>query len=168
MKKDSQLNPVFILNEEHINQLYEEFNKKNWKNITLTLAKEIELNYEIIEPYYPIDSNNNISDIKVEKLSELQLKAKNKIYKDFGETTPLNLLYDKFYVYAVSRNIKYSLQSPQSYVSYINKNNNLPFNKNMSFDINKMKMNHFSLRIERIDKLDSYKSSELNETVDKK
>ena len=169
INKESHINPTFILNNEQINQLYEEFNnKKEWNNISLIISQEIELNYEIIEPYSPSEKNkDNNSEIQMEKINDLKLKGMNKLRKDFGETTPLILLQDKFYVYAVSRNIKYSIQSPQTCINYINNNN--AKNKNiLSFEANQIKINHFSLWIERVDKLDSYKSAELNETREKK
>ena len=165
LNKNAYINPIFILNDEQVTQLYEEFNnKKEWNNISLNIAKEIEINYEIIEPYSPSEKNKDESNIKMEKINDLKLKGQNKLYEDFGDTTPLNMLQEKFYVYAVSRNIKFAIQSSQSSINFISTNSNNINKKNE----NKIGINHFSLWIERVDKLDSYKSSELNETSDKK
>ena len=165
LNKNAYINPIFILNDEQVTQLYEEFNnKKEWNNISLNIAKEIEINYEIIEPYSPSEKNKDESNIKMEKINDLKLKGQNKLCEDFGDTTPLNMLQEKFYVYAVSRNIKFAIQSSQSSINFISTNSNNINKKNE----NKIGINHFSLWIERVDKLDSYKSSELNETSDKK
>ena len=167
INKEGHINPIFILNDYQIKQLYEEFNnKKEWKNIDLTISYELELNYEIIEPYLPSESNRNNLDNKFEKITEFNLEGEKKLYQDFGETTPLSMLQDKFYVYAVSRNIKYSIQSPQSFITYANNADFYGNEKTVSFK--NTKINHFSLWIERVDKFDSYRSSELNETLDKK
>ena len=162
--KNSHLTPIFILNDEQIKQLYEEFNKeKFWKDELIISEKQIELCYEIIEPYLTIESNN--SKIKFEKRNEFILKGTKKLCEDFGETTPLYMLNDKFYVFAVSRNIKYSIQSPQPNLNYINnKNDNVlrskkGFNTINGFNRDKIKINHFSLWIERIDRLESNRSN---------
>ena len=162
INKECHLNPIFILNDNQIKQLYEEFNnKKEWKDITLTISYEIELCYEIIDPYLPSEGNKNNLDNKFEKINEFELKGEKKLYQDFGETTPLSMLQDKFYVYAVSRNIKYSIQSPQPIISYT-------YNKKKEIGFKNIKINHFSLWIEKLDKFDSYRSLELNEILDKK
>ena len=164
INKEGHINPIFILNDNQIKQLYEEFNnKKELKDSFLTISNEIELCYEIIDPYLPDDNNrNHLDDNKFEKINEFKLKGKKILYQDFGETTPLSMLQNKFYVYAVSRNIKYSIQSPQPFITYVNNANNYVNKKGAGFK--NIKINHFSLWIERIDKFDSYRSSELNET----
>ena len=162
LNQEGQINPIFILNDDQIKQLYEEFNnKKEWKDSNLTISYEIKLCYEIVEPYLPTDSNKNNLDHKFEKINEFKLDGEQKLYEDFGETTPLSMLQDKFYVYAVSRNIKYAIQSPQPCITYTNSDNN---NKK-EIGFKNIKINHFSLWIEKIDKFDSYRSSELNETL---
>ena len=63
-------------------------------------------------------------DNKFEKINEFRLDGEQKLYEDFGETTPLSMLQDKFYVYTISINIKYAIQSPQpckTGLSFINK-----------------------------------------------
>ena len=159
--KETHINPTFILKDNQIKQLYEVFNKKEWKNDDLSISKQIDIKYEIIEPNF----GKNVSLNKCEEIEQFELNGIKKIYEDFGETTPLSLLNDKFYIYAVSRNIKYSIQSPQKYISYLNNNSK---NKMLSSYDKIKNINHFSLCIEKIDKLDTSKNSEFNETFNKK
>ncbi len=67
------------------------------------------------------------------------------------------MLYEKFLVFAVSRNIKYSVNSPQNNVFYINELNKI---KKYGFDSEKLLVNKFSLWIEKIDKIESIPSTE--------
>ena len=162
--KETFINPLFVLNDEQLTQLYNEFNikigNKNAQTGTdLAVAKEIEIDLGIIDPYSHSEKNN--CSFHVEKTNDVKVDGNTKTGEDFEQNTPLSMLNDKFYVFAVSRNNKYSILSPQSKVNYIYNNINLRTK-------NKLSVNHFSLRIEKIDKGDSYRSIELNETSDKK
>ena len=180
LNKNSQFTPIFILNDEQIKQLYEEFNKekdwkdeltisnkeieicykesikeKEWKNELIISNKEIELCYEVIKSN---TYDNNINNkTQFEKGKESFLRGGKKMSQDFGETTPLYMLKDKFHLYAVSRNIKYSIESPQINICYIN-NKHIKKGKN-GFANDKIHINHFSLWIEKIDNSESYRSS---------
>ena len=155
-----QIYPLIILNEEQMNQLNEKINKSKIKDSVeytgtdskkenadtqFTISKQIAIDYEIIE-----QTQSNIT--KTDKLSDTR-----KIFQDFGQSTPLSMLYEKFLVFAVSRNIKYSVNSPQNNVFYINEINKI---KKYGFDSEKLLVNKFSLWIEKIDKIESIPSTE--------
>ena len=155
-----QIYPLIILNEEQMNQLNEKINKSKIKDSVeytgtdskkenadtqFTISKQIAIDYEIIE-----QTQSNIT--KTDKLSDTR-----KIFQDFGQSTPLSMLYEKFLVFAVSRNIKYSVNSPQNNVFYINELNKI---KKYGFDSEKLLVNKFSLWIEKIDKIESIPSTE--------
>ena len=155
-----QIHPLIILNEEQMNQLNEKINKSKIKDSVeytgtdskkenadtqFTISKQIAIDYEIIE-----QTQSNIT--KTDKLSDTR-----KIFQDFGQSTPLSMLYEKFLVFAVSRNIKYSVNSPQNNVFYINEINKI---KKYGFDSEKLLVNKFSLWVEKIDKIESIPSTE--------
>ena len=155
-----QIYPLIILNEEQMNQLNEKINKSKIKDSVeytgtdskkenadtqFTISKQIAIDYEIIE-----QTQSNIT--KTDKLSDTK-----KVFQDFGQSTPLSMLYEKFLVFAVSRNIKYSVNSPQNNVFYINELNKI---KKYGFDSEKLLVNKFSLWIEKIDKIESIPSTE--------
>ena len=96
-------------------------------------------------------------------------KGDKKSSEDFGQYTPLSMLNEKFFVFAVSRNIKYSIPERQGFINFINYNNHIK--KNKAFDI--LKKNTFSLKIEKYNNLENLKSTKnskksLNESLDKK
>jgi hypothetical protein len=155
-----QIHPLIILNEEQMNQLNEKINKSKIKDSVeytgtdskkenadtqFTISKQIAIDYEIIE-----QTQSNIT--KTDKLSDTR-----KVFQDFGQSTPLSMLYEKFLVFAVSRNIKYSVNSPQNNVFYINELNKI---KKYGFDSEKLLVNKFSLWIEKIDKIENIPSTE--------
>jgi hypothetical protein len=150
-----EINPLIILNEDQMSQLYDKLNKSKKSEIgsiagtdskkenpetTFTISKQIAIDYEIIEKY-----QSNIT--KTDKNSEPV-----KLFQNFGQSTPLSMLYEKFLVFGVSRNIKYSVQSPQSNIFYEN-----PIKKASisGFDKAKLNINKFSLWVEKIDKIES-------------
>ena len=155
-----QINPLIVLNEEQMNQLNEKINKSKIKDSVeftgtyskkentdtqFTISKQIAIDYEIIE-----QTQSNIT--KTDKLSDTR-----KVFQDFGQSTPLSMIYEKFLVFAVSRNIKYSVNSPQNNVFYINELNKI---KKYGFDSEKLSVNKFSLWVEKIDKIESIPSTE--------
>ena len=155
-----QLNPIIILNEEQMDKLYEKINIKN-KNkdsgagsmldskkenadTNFTISKQIAIDYEIVERL------SNSENTKTEKFCDTK-----KVYKEFGQTTPIAMMSEKFLVYGVSRNIKYSIQAPQSNFNLKGKGVKI----STKFDIHKLVINKFNLWIERIDKIDTFKSN---------
>jgi hypothetical protein len=161
-----EINPLLILNEEQMNQLYERLNKikvRDSASITgtdskkenhetqYTISKQIAIDYEIIE-----QTISNIS--KTEKSSEVR-----KLYQNFGQCTPITMLYDKFLVFGVSRNIKYSVHSPQSNICFPCPLNKIKTSSSVGFDKEKLSMNKFSLWVEKIDKIDSIISTDKKE-----
>ena len=158
-----EINPLLILNEEQMSQLYERLNKIKMKDSAsmtgtdskkenhetqYTISKQIAIDYEIIE-----QTISNIS--KTEKTSEIR-----KLYENFGQCTPLTMLYDKFLVFGVSRNIKYSVHSPQSNICYPSPFNKLKNSNSLGFEKEKLSINKFSLWVEKIDKIDSVPSTD--------
>ena len=87
-------------------------------------------------------------------------------FEDFGQCTPLSMLNEKFYIYAVTRINKYSTKSSQLNISLLRKyNNSIGYKTVSSLDMNNLNINHFSLWIEKIDKKDSIKSDELESII---
>ena len=109
-------------------------------------------------------SNKN-NELILEKINEFKLDGKKVACKDFGETTPLFMLNDKFYFFTVSRYSRYLVPSPQSNVKYIN-SDNIILKSNKVNIFQNIKINHFSLWIEKIDKSESNRSLEMKETSD--
>jgi hypothetical protein len=168
--EELKINPIYILNYKQINQLYENLNKdknknknnKAFENSQLIIEKQNDI-IEIFTPNYK-NRDNNINHnakrnssyiclIKNNKVGELYFEGQKKIYKDVGQETPFSMLYEKFYIYAISRNSKYSIPESQGFVYYINPNIN-----NKNFNSNILKQNKFSLKIETCENLDSDKS----------
>ena len=115
------------------------------KETVFTISKQIAIDYEVIEK-----TQSNIS--RTDKFSDTR-----KIYQEFGQSTPLSMLYEKFLVFAVSRNIKYSTHSSQYNINYISDINKKKIN---GFDSDKLMVNNFSLWVEKIDKIESFTSTE--------
>ena len=176
---ESKINPIFVLNDEQIKLLNEECYKSSTSPLTrskkecaesgLTIEKQKGLEFEIIDPYIFSENNKNVSsnlnkenssNEKSDKINENKCKNDS---EDFGQYTPLTMLQEKFYLYAVSRNSKYSIQSPQLCISFLgnyNKNENI---NGFSFNINRLNVNHFSLWIERIESNKNSERIEINE-----
>ena len=98
LTKETYINPIFILNEDQLKELYDQYT--NHHNI-INMSDDL--------------SNANI----IVKSGEIKFDAEKKNVKDFEQTTPLGLLYNKCYILAVTRYIKYSVQSPQAFVTYL-------------------------------------------------
>jgi hypothetical protein len=190
--EELNINPIYILNDKQLKQLYEELNidnklkeKDEFIIPQLSIAKQIAIDYEIIEVNTPktgkIDtsSNNPISkrssaftkDLKSEKVSELNFEREKKSSSEFGQYTPISMLNDKFCVYAVSRNVKYSIPQRQGFVSY------LSYSKG-DFNYDALKKNNFDLTMEwsekeKVKEKESFKFSKKstkrnNDSIDKK
>ena len=184
--EELKINPIYILSDKQIKQFFEELNidnkprnKNEFYNTQLSIAKQTAIDYEIIEIFTPknnnIDNNSNnaiskrssvlSSYLRNEKTSEVNYGKEKKSSGDFRQYTPISMLNDKFHVYAVSRNIKYSVPQRQGFINF------LSYNKG-SFNYDKLKKNNFSLKIEWYEK-DSYKNSKdttkrNDESLDKK
>ena len=79
-----------------------------------------------------LNKNQYNSLIKTEKEKSLMILSsirKNKEYEDFSENTPITLLDDKFFVYCVTRWIKYSYPCLEFNYSYPPNNEELKFEK---------------------------------------
>ena len=118
--------------------------KKENADTNFTISKQIAIDYEIVERL------SNSENTKTEKFCDTK-----KVYKEFGQTTPIAMMSEKFLVYGVSRNIKYSIQAPQSNFNLKGKGVKI----STKFDIHKLVINKFNLWIERIDKIDTFKSN---------
>ena len=188
--EELKLNPIYIVNDNQIKQLYEKLNfehkskkiTENYLETQLSIARQTAIDYEIIEIFTPknknIDNNscnsnakrsNFSNDIKTDRISEMNHKGDQKSSEDFGQYTPLSMLNEKFFVFAVSRNIKYSIPEKQVYINLINYNKSIKENK--SFDI--LKKNTFSSKKEKYNNLEDSKSQKnnekkLNESIDNK
>jgi hypothetical protein len=171
-KKNTKNNNYSIENITHFNILKAEDNNilraKNQKNVQKNLD---EINFNIfpvkvekfeyinivpneIRTNYNIDVSNialNQSDyMKQMKGGENEfdlLLNKNKEMEDFSQNTPISLLQEKYFIYAVSKWIKYCLPNPQSqlYIKYSYKTGH-PL-----FDPIHLVMTNFTLWIERIE-----------------
>ena len=170
--EDLKINPIYVLNTKQIKQLYEgsnldknENNRNDYLNTQLSIARQTAIDYEIIEVFTPkntnIDnnSNNSLSRRTIisenDKFNEGNYNGKKRQSEDFGQLTPISMLSDKFCVYAVSRNIKYSIPERQGFLNY-------SIYKKKGFDDDILKRNNFSLKIVKCEKLDSFKSSKDN------
>ncbi len=184
--EELKINPIYILSDKQIKQFFEELNidnkpknKNEFCNTELSVAKQMAIDYEIIEIFTPkhnnIDNNSNnaiskrssvLSNyLRKEKTSEVNYTKEKKSSGDFGQYTPISMLNDKFHVYAVSRNIKYSIPQRQGFINFLSYNQG-------SFNYNKLEKNNFSLKIEWYEK-DSNKNSKNttkrnDESLDKK
>lgn len=93
---------------------------------------------------------NSISLEKIIKFSLLKPQKKlEKTFEDFTQSTPLSLLQEKYFIYAVSKWAKFSKPQMQEQVYYLNYNtgNN---KKYPGFDISYLNEDNFTLWIEKI------------------
>ena len=141
-------------------------NKKKSDNINLNIFPVKVEKFELINKKNKKDSdekrngNNNIDVIAKEFIKDNNIKTlnegenevdqihnKNKEMEDFGQVTPISLLKEKYFIYIVSKWVKYSIPQPQSqiYAKYSYKNGH-PL-----FDPIILQMTNFTLWIERIE-----------------
>jgi hypothetical protein len=87
-----------------------------------------------------------MNQIKSEEIIDDNLPLKTKDKKDFGQCTPIALLQEKYFVYAVSKWAKYSNVIPQSklFIKYIYKSGH------PTFDPLTLHITNFCLWIEKI------------------
>ena len=122
---------------------FELINKKNKKDSDE--KKNGNNNIDIIEK--ELKKDNNIKTLNKEENEVDYIHNKNKEMEDFGQVTPISLLKEKYFIYIVSKWVKYSIPQPQSqiYAKYSYKNGH-PL-----FDPIILQMTNFTLWIERIE-----------------
>lgn len=151
----SNINPIFIINEEQIKKLYLECYNDKSKN-----ELKAETNYFSKAISFGNEEQKSFGSKKDMDISGIDNSKRT--FEDFGQSTPLSMLDEKFYVYAVSRTNKYSIKSSQSNISLLRKySNSIGYKTIFSFDMNNLNINHFSLWIEKLERTDSTKSDEL-------
>ena len=111
------------------------------------VPNEIRTNYNIDVSNIALNQSDYMKQIKGGENEFDLLLNKNKEMEDFSQNTPISLLQEKYFIYAVSKWIKYSLPNPQSqlYIKYSYKTGH-PL-----FDPIHLVMTNFTLWIERIE-----------------
>ena len=111
------------------------------------VPNEIRTNYNIDVSNIALNQSDIMKQVKGGENDFDYLLNKNKEMEDFSQNTPISLLQEKYFIYAVSKWIKYSIPNPQSqlYVKYSYKTGH-PL-----FDPIHLIMTNFTLWIERIE-----------------
>ena len=156
-KKDNKyiLEDNISLNYKGINQKINQRNspKKEKEKINkkkALLPTKVD-EYELINKFDNL-IKKKIIELTINKTNKVEKKEKNNSKniiiksKDFGQSTPISLLKEKYFIYAVSKWSKYSIINPEInlYYKYSYKSG---FPK---FDANILKINNFYLGIEKI------------------
>ena len=152
---------INIINWNYLNKNQKEINFGiiNNKNKLITEPELVTI-LEIPGNIQIKKSNYEIQNLEIELLCE-----KNNIKKnDFGQSTPASLLTDKFLIYAVSKNLKYSIPITQNNFSFLNN-----YVKKNIFDENYIRITGFCLWIEKVDKSrrDTNSTQNMDEQKDK-
>ena len=160
--EEQKLKPINVLSKPQIRELYNELNLDKEKNRdwgidknTLTIARQVSLDYEVLEIFTPrvnIDNNTNrtkYNDNFIDSNIKNENNNKNNS-QDFGQYTPISMLNDKFFVYAITRNIKYSIPESQGFINYINYDKYKYAKRDFGKDT--LQKNKFSLKIAKINK----------------
>jgi hypothetical protein len=175
--EELKINPIYVLNDQQIKQIYENLNKdiisnkKENVNTVLSIEKQKWIDFEIIEIFTPKNKNKdnntnpnskrlfiNNRELKNDKVSEVEYEGQKKSNEDFGQGTPFSMLDEKFNIYAVSKNNKYSV--PERKESFYCSNQT----HFKSFNLDLLTKNSFNLKIERCENSDSNKTSK-NENI---
>ena len=111
------------------------------------VPNEIRTNYNIDVSNIQLNQSDYMKQVKGGENEFEYLLNKNKEMEDFSQNTPISLLQEKYFIYAVSKWIKYSIPNPQSqlYVKYSYKTGH------PMFDPINLIMTNFTLWIERIE-----------------
>ena len=111
------------------------------------VPNEVRANYNIDVSNIQLNQSDYINKIKGGENDFEYLLNKNKEMEDFSQNTPISLLQEKYFIYAVSKWIKFSMPNPQSqlYVKYSYKTGH------PMFDPINLIMTNFTLWIERIE-----------------
>ena len=193
--EEQKLKPIYVFSKPQITHLYNELNelkeekRRDWgsgRNI-LSISRQVGVDYEIIEVFTPrlnkdnntyrtlsnknnnTDSNNNkeenIITSDINNMNNINnIKDKNDS-KEFGQYTPIEMLNEKFFVYAISRNIKYSIPQNQGFINYLN------YDKYKRKDYMKgnyqLQKNKFSLKITKVNnKIEINNNKRKNNIID--
>ena len=111
------------------------------------VPNELKTNYNIDVSNIALNQSDYMKQVKGGENDFDYLLNKNKDMEDFSQNTPISLLQEKYFIYAVSKWIKYSIPNPQSqlYVKYNYKTGH------PMFDPINLIMTNFTLWIERIE-----------------
>ena len=111
------------------------------------VPNEIRTNYNIDVSNIQLNQSDYMKQVKGGENDFEYLLNKNKEMEDFSQNTPISLLQEKYFIYAVSKWIKYSIPNPQSqlYIKYSYKTGH------PMFDPINLIMTNFTLWIERIE-----------------
>ena len=169
--EEQKLKPIYVLSKPQIIYLYNELNReknRDWGigQDALTISRQVALDYEILEVFTPRtnkDNNTNRTKYNPNYLDSNGIRDENENSiknnsQDFGQYTPISMLNEKFFVYAISRNIKYSIPESQGFINYLN------YDKFVKKDFSKdnLQKNKFSLKITKINKPDNNKFNQNN------
>ena len=170
--EEQKLRPIYALSKPQIDELYKELNPEKQRNWGLSknnfiISRQVALDYEIIEIYTPkSNKDNNTYRLKGNEIFfDSNLRNENSIKnnsQNFGQYTPISMLNDKFFVYAISRNIKYSVPENQGFINYINYDN---YSKK-EFGKKDLQKNKFSLKIARMNKFENTNKKKNNNVID--
>lgn len=148
---------LLIFTEEQLKNLLKSFpsgdiQKDNITNNTKSIKKGLinEISMSIDGTPSP-NKQKKINDSIINSNTNINIHEKNcvKNMEDFGQSTPISLLQEKYSIYAVSKWAKYSIPNPQSRIYYFN-NNFIYKNRPKFFDPLFLDMTNFTLWIERI------------------
>ena len=161
---DKNISINFIINKsqnENLRAKKEKNNNKNLDDINFDIfpvkvdkfefinivPNEIRTNYNIDVSNIALNQSDYIKQMKGGENDFDYILNKNKEMEDFSQNTPISLLQEKYFIYAVSKWIKYSIPNPQSqmYVKYSYKAGH------PMFDPINLIMTNFTLWIERIE-----------------
>ena len=111
------------------------------------VPNELRANYNIDVSNIALNQSDYMKQAKGGENEFDILLNKNKDMQDFTQNTPISLLQEKYFIYAVSKWIKYSIPNPQSqlYIKYSYKTGH------PMFDPINLIMTNFTLWIERIE-----------------
>lgn len=166
--EELKINPIYVLTDKQINQIYEDLNKdiisnkKDKINPALSIEKQKWIDFEIIEIFTPKnknkDNNTNpnskryssgIKELKNDKVSEINYEGHKKSSEEFGQETPFSMLNEKFNIYAVSKNNKFSVPERQDFFNYSN--------QAKRYNLGILQKSTFNLNIQRCENLDNNK-----------
>ena len=185
-----QINLLYneLIGIKEIKEIKEE-KKEGWgmgKNI-LSISRQFGVDYEIIEVFTPrINKDNNTNRTlpninNINNNNNIYSKENNNNYyinsniinsnnnsnsKEFGQVTPLSMLSEKFFFYAISRNIKFSIPDSQGFINFLNYNKYI--RKDIDKDYSQLQKNKFSLKIVRTNNKNEKNNSNININNDKR
>ena len=175
-----QINLLYneLIGIKEIKEEKKEEKKEGWgigKNI-LSISRQVGVDYEIIEVFTPrLNKDNNTNRTLTNNINNISSKEENNINnyinsniinsninnsKEFGQVTPLSMLSEKFFYYAISRNIKFSIPDNQGFINFLNYNNYK--RKDYDKDYTQLQKNKFSLKIVRTDNKNEKNNSNIN------